>query len=243
LTTILTAVVGLVWVQVRIGPPKLALHRVKGEFAEGFYYCASMSATTIYNDIDKTMLVRMSSLDAAGIYAAAYRLIDLVFIPVRSLLTAALPGYFRAGCEGLAGTVRHMMRIMPKAVGYAAFSVVAVVVCAPVVPHVLGAEYTRTVEALRWLALLPPLRAIHYFLADSLTGAGYQGLRTSIQASVAAFNILLNVWLIPLYSWRGAVASSLASDALLAALLLPTLVFMKGREAAYVKCAVPETHI
>jgi O-antigen/teichoic acid export membrane protein len=30
------------------------------------------------------------------------------------------------------------------------------------------------------------------------------------------FNILLNLWLIPAYSWRGAAWSSLASDGLLA---------------------------
>jgi hypothetical protein len=33
---------------------------------------------------------------------------------------------------------------------------------------------------------------------------------------VAVFNVLINLWIIPLYSWRGAAWSSLASDALLA---------------------------
>jgi O-antigen/teichoic acid export membrane protein len=33
---------------------------------------------------------------------------------------------------------------------------------------------------------------------------------------VAIFNVLLNLWLIPAYSWRGAAWSSIASDALLA---------------------------
>jgi O-antigen/teichoic acid export membrane protein len=56
---------------------------------------------------------------------------------------------------------------------------------------------------------------MHYFLADTLTGAGYQALRTCIQAGVGAFNILINLWLIPAYSWRGAAWASIASDALL----------------------------
>jgi hypothetical protein len=33
---------------------------------------------------------------------------------------------------------------------------------------------------------------------------------------VALFNVLINIWIIPLYSWRGAAWSSIASDALLA---------------------------
>jgi O-antigen/teichoic acid export membrane protein len=49
-----------------------------------------------------------------------------------------------------------------------------------------------------------------------LAGAGYQGLRTFIHVGVAAFNVLINFWLIPTYSWRGAAWSSIASDALLA---------------------------
>jgi O-antigen/teichoic acid export membrane protein len=83
------------------------------------------------------------------------------------------------------------------------------------VPYVLGPEYFRIVEALRWLAVLPMLKAVHYFLADTLTGAGYQGVRTFIQAGVGAFNVLINLWLIPAYSWRGAAWASIASDALL----------------------------
>ena len=83
------------------------------------------------------------------------------------------------------------------------------------VPRVIGPEYARSAEALRWLAPLPVLKGLHYFLSDSLTGAGYQGLRTAIQTAVAAFNILINLWIIPAYSWRGAAWSSIASDALL----------------------------
>jgi O-antigen/teichoic acid export membrane protein len=84
------------------------------------------------------------------------------------------------------------------------------------VPFVLGPEYQRSVEALRWLAFIPLLRASHYFFSDALTGAGYQGVRTGIQAAVAIFNVLINFWLIPQYSWRGAAWASLASDGLLA---------------------------
>jgi hypothetical protein len=36
-----------------------------------------------------------------------------------------------------------------------------------------------------------------------------------VQAGVAIFNVLVNLWIIPAYSWRGAAWSSIASDALL----------------------------
>ena len=70
---------------------------------------------------------------------------------------------------------------------------------------------------------------MHYFLADTLTGAGFQAVRTCIQAGVGAFNILLNLWLIPAYSWRGAAWSSIASDALLVC-GVATAVFLLSRQ-------------
>jgi O-antigen/teichoic acid export membrane protein len=84
------------------------------------------------------------------------------------------------------------------------------------VPLVLGADYHESVEALRWLAALPLLRTVQYFGADALTGAGFQGSRTVGQLGIAALNILLCLWLLPLYSWRGAAWASLASDGALA---------------------------
>jgi len=93
---------------------------------------------------------------------------------------------------------------------------VGILVGAGLIPYVLGAEYERSVEALRWLAFIPLLRAGHYFFSAALTGAGYQDIRTGIQAAVAIFNVLINFWLIPQYSWRGAAWASLASDGLLA---------------------------
>jgi O-antigen/teichoic acid export membrane protein len=105
--------------------------------------------------------------------------------------------------------------LLLRTLGYSSSVCVVMLLCAGIVPHVLGPEYARTAEALRWLAPLPILKGLHYFLSDSLTGAGHQGLRTAIQASVAAFNVLINLWIIPAYSWRGAAWSSIASDTLL----------------------------
>lgn len=213
--SILAAATGVTWVTLSLGWPKLALHRLRGEGSEGFHFSVSLSAQTIYNDIDKTMVARLSTLDAAGIYAAAYRLIDVSFIPVRALLNAAYPGFFRHGAEGLEASMAYGQRLVRRILPYSVLAFVGLTVGAPVVPHILGHDYARVTEALRWLALLPVLKTLHYFIADALTGAGHQGLRTSIQMGVAVFNVVVNLWVIRDYGWRGAAWSSLASDGLL----------------------------
>ena len=73
---------------------------------------------------------------------------------------------------------------------------------------------------------------MHFFIADALTGAGRQGTRTVIQIGVAAFNILINLWIIPAYGWRGAAWSSIASDGLLALALMLVVTYLREREQA-----------
>ena len=102
-----------------------------------------------------------------------------------------------------------------RALLYSAALFIVLWLSAPLLPLVLGANYAQTARALRWLALLPILRSGHIFLADSLSGAGFQGLRSAIQAAVAGINIALNIAILPRYGWLGAAWTSLASDGLL----------------------------
>jgi O-antigen/teichoic acid export membrane protein len=217
---------------------KLAPHRIKSELLEGLYFAGGLSAQTIYNDVDKTMLARLSTLGANGIYSAAYRLIDVAFIPVSSVLYAAYPGYFRHGKGEAQATYKYAKQLMPRPIGFSLLAFVGLLAGAPLVPKILGSDYSRTVEALRWLAILPLLKTVHYFFADALSGAGYQGLRMCLQIVVAVFNVLVNLWVIPAYAWRGAAWSSLASDGFLALLMWIAITALQRRPAANAMNAV-----
>jgi O-antigen/teichoic acid export membrane protein len=238
--SILTTFIAMRWVNRQLDHPVLALWRIKPELLEGCYFSVSLSSQSIYNDIDKTMLVQLSTLDGAGIYAAAYRLIDVAFLPVRSLLWAMYPSFFRHGQAGIGASTKYARRLLPRALAYSLLACVALFVAAPIVPHLLGAEYARTTVALRWLSPLPLLKTLHYFVADSLTGAGRQGLRTAVQVCVAVFNVLLNLWLIPAYSWRGAAWSSLASDGMLAVSLWIVVLWLGRQQPVPAELAASE---
>jgi len=205
---------GLVFV--KLGAPQFNFSHSGAETRDGLYFSISLSAQTIYNDIDKTMLARLGTLEAAGIYGAAYRVIDVSFAPVWSLLAAAYPNFFRVGAGGIAATLRFAKPLIFRGLGYAILALIALLAGAGIVPLILGSGYRPTEEALRWLAVLIPLKVIHFFLSDALVGAGYPGVRTLLHGGVAIFNVLINLWIIPAYSWRGAAWSSIASDALLA---------------------------
>jgi O-antigen/teichoic acid export membrane protein len=206
---------GIMQVTRQLGPPALGFRLNKSELKEGFYFAIGLASQTIYNDVDKTMLVRLSGLGATGVYGAAYRIVDVVFAPVASLVYAANARFFRHGANGIQESVGFARKLLRYTTAYGLVTTLVLVVASPVVPMFLGSDFAATASALRWLSPLVVFKSIHYFLADALTGSGFQGLRAAIQMAVAGFNVLLNLWLIPAYSWKGAAWASLASDGLL----------------------------
>ncbi len=225
-SSLISAVMAAMLVHHFLGTPKLALSRIKSEFKEGIYFSISNSAYTIYNDIDKTMLARLSTLAATGIYAAAYRLIDVIFIPVISIAGAAYADFFRKGKDGIAATLIFAKPLIAITSSYSVVAGIGLLLFSPIVPQILGDEYIQVVEALRWLAPIPLFRSMQHFGGDILSGTGFQGLRSSLEVITAFFNIGINFWLIPLYSWQGAAWASLASDGLLMMMLWSMVGFL-----------------
>jgi O-antigen/teichoic acid export membrane protein len=196
------------------GAPSFDWPALREDVPEGIYFSLGTAAATIYNDIDKVMLAKVSFV-AAGIYAAAYRIIDVSMTPIRALMSAAYPHFFRRGMEGMGSAHSYAVTQIKRASIYSIVLFFFLWFSAPLLPMVLGSNYAQTAEALRWLALIPVLRSFHVFLADSLSGAGFQGLRSVIQIAIALINIALNMVILPKYGWLGAAWTSLASDGLL----------------------------
>jgi O-antigen/teichoic acid export membrane protein len=213
--SLLAAAAAIVTVTVCIGRPKLTLSLLFHRGLEGFGYSFAGSTSSVYNDLDKTMLSHYGMNQANGVYTLAYRILDIATIPISALQDAALPRLFQRGRSGLGMVTdlssRLLKRILPVSVLLAA----GVFMIAPVVPRLLGQGFMETMSALRWLCLILVFRSIHQITGSALTGAGFQSYRTVAQVAAALFNFALNLWLIPQYGWHGAAWSSLATDAAL----------------------------
>jgi O-antigen/teichoic acid export membrane protein len=223
------AIASLILVHQEIAPARPKLQQIIPDLRQGSYFAIGLSAQSVYNDIDKTMLASLASVEATGLYAAAYRLIEVAFVPMRSILDASYTRFFKAGKTGIQGTWLVARKLLPMMAGYGGLAAVGLALGAPIVPWILGPEYAMAVPALQWLAPIVLLKGLHYIAADTLTGADLQGYRSITQIGVAAFNILLNLWMIPRYGWQGAVMSSLASDGLLMVILWGFVALHHGR--------------
>ena len=231
LSTLAATIYSVVAVTRSLGLPSLKLRLSRAELKEGFYFAVSQASQTVYNDIDKTMLVRFGGLEATGIYGAAYRVVDAAFAPVSALVGAAAARFFRHGKSGIAGSTRFARKLLPYTAGYGLLAAAFLFVASPILPALLGKGFATASLALQWLSPLVLLKSIHYFFADSLSAAGHQGLRASVQLGIVGLNVLLNLWLIPAYSWRGAAWASLASDGALAVGLFAAILTLRRRGA------------
>lgn len=197
---------------------------------EGFFFSLSASAVTINSEVDRSMLVALDSPIAAGIYGAGYRFIDIGFLPIMSVLSASYARFFKHGEKGLSGTIEFAKKLFPSAVMYGLLFGLCLIIFAPFTPKLLGEEYLEAKNVLFWLSPVILLGGIQFLAADSLTGAGFQRSRSFIQVAAAALNISLNFILIPIYSWKGAIAATLCSESFKTILLWLTVIILYIKE-------------
>ncbi len=200
---------------------------------EGLSFSFSSSAISLYNDLDKAMLVSYGMFAAAGIYGAAYRVIDVVSTPIVSLFAAASPRLFRSGAQaGPAGVAPETTRLLRWGTCFGLLAAPLLAVCAPLLPRLFGHSFAASAGALQLLCLLPLLRGLHYAWGTAITACASQWLRTGTQAGAALLNLLLNVWFIPRWGWQGAAAASLLTDGVLALASFAIFRFLIARQQA-----------
>ena len=218
-SSLIASLAGIVAVVRCSSMPRLRPDLLIPSLREGFHFSTSLATQYIYDGIDKTMLARLSTVEAAAIFAVACRFIEAAMLPIRAVAAATYPEFFRQGAGGVTSAFAFARRILRRSVLYGLASSLALFLAAGLVPYIMGRSYAESAVALRWLCVLPLIKCVHAFLTDTLTGSDYQWQRSSLQIGIAVFNVLINFWLIPAFHWRGAAWSSVLTNALLMVLL------------------------
>ena len=213
-SSVVMASVTILLITNMLGLPRPILSELKSNIVQGFYFSISTSANNINANLDKSMLSKISGVGATGIYASAYRFIDVGNTPILALFGATYTRFFKHGASGIRASLSFGKKLLPILSLYAIASVAGYLLLAPFVPVILGEDYQDAVKALLWLSPLPAIATFHYLAADVLTGSGNQKSRSIVQVGTAIVNVLLNIILIPLFSWKGAAIATLISDSL-----------------------------
>jgi O-antigen/teichoic acid export membrane protein len=216
IVSVLSALAAVITVMVTFGAPKFSPSLLKKRAWEGFGFSFATSSSSVYNDVDKTLLSHYGMNRANGIYTTAYRIIDFATMPLYALRDAMIPKLFQAARDGIEPAAALGYRLLKRSLLLNLVIFILLLVTAPILPMIVGRGFAGSVSAVRWLALIPVLRSIHQMTGTVLLAAGYQKYRTATQLVAAGFNFLINLWLIPHFGWLGAAWASLATDGSLA---------------------------
>ena len=204
--------------------PSLSDARAGAPFALG------LASWQVKENVDQTMLLRAGFAADAGVYAAGYRIVGFAFLPIRAVISATYPRFFRTGGESLSAAVRLARRLAVPTVAFSAVIALASLTVLPWASRLLGSGFADTALVVQALALVPLLHVLQYLAGNALTGAGSVRLRTSLQVAAAAVAIAGNLILVPRYSWRGAVLVTYSVEAALAVALWAAVAVLLARQ-------------
>lgn len=202
----------------RVGTPEFDGKLLYRRSVEGLGFSFAGTTEAVNNDLDKVMLAHYGMYVQNGFYTLAYRVLDFATSPIVALNTVITQRHFQISKSGAHSMLRLAVKSIGAAIAMGAAIAAVLWVCSPLLPRITGRDFSGAILVLRYLCLLPLIRGIHQMAGSMVTGAGHQNWRTATQASVAVLNLVLNLFWIRSYGWRGAVWSTLASDGTLAIL-------------------------
>lgn len=232
LSTAMVAVYSLWLVRHNLGRPRWPRRpSFLATVRAGLPFAFAAIALKLYVDIDKTMLARLASLEAAGIYSAGYRIIDMAAVPLMSLLATTMPGFFREGAaKNTQQRINTTLWLAPVPIVYALAVGTITFLLAGYAPLLLGESFADTTSSLRWLSWLPLVSLARLLPQHLLVGGDQLRILVIILVFGAFLNIGLNLIFIPLWEWRGAAMSTYASELGMALFMTATLLIRRHSE-------------
>ncbi|MEK7426247.1 MAG: polysaccharide biosynthesis C-terminal domain-containing protein [Actinomycetota bacterium] len=181
-------------------------------------YSLGITGMSFQNDGDKAVLAAYGYREETGLYAAAYRIVQLGLLPVGVLFGVSHQRFLQHQ-EGERN--QHLRRSIKFAAVTASYGLVFagfVVLIAPVLPRLVGEDFRGSVEMVRWLSPLVLLRSLALFPSNGLMGLGKTFMRSILLVVTAVVSMVLYIVLVPIMNWRGAVLGTMIGEALLAVL-------------------------
>lgn len=145
---------------------------------EGKWFAGNQVIRAGQQNIDRLVLSACVDPATLAIYGVAQRFVQVGVIPVQAFLRTTYPVFFKEGKRGLRHSVKYGLSILPKVVAIASVASVLLIVFSSYVTEFIGQNYSRSVEYLRYLAPTLIVLAFNYVVADALSGADKQRLRT-----------------------------------------------------------------
>ena len=209
----------------KLGRPRPAFY--PRDLGDGFIYALEFASMAALRDLDKPIVADTLGASTAGSYAAAFRIVDTACVPVRALLRTTYVRYFHHAGQGASAAIAFARRVLPIMAGISLVLALGLLVCAPIIPWLIGEDYAPSVPIIRWMAVYPLVFGLSAMGADLLRGLNLQRARLYVM-------LFTTVTYVPIV-WAGAkifgAEGAAIARTLSQAMLLFATVWIIGRVA------------
>lgn len=185
----------------------------------GFPFAITNGLSTVYIRIDVVFLSYMATSAIVGLYEAANNLTMRLNIVARTLNIALYPFLSSEFAKDKQSLQRYTGRTVRLLV--IPGTLIAALLWAfgdSIVVLIYGSKFVAAIQAVKWLALIIPLRFIDTSLEVALSASNREGKRAMAVFIAALTNLLLNFILIPAYQMMGAVYATLITECMMCAM-------------------------
>ncbi len=208
-----------IWVLTRT-LPAAGLRVLPGGFSKddrnmALSFSVPMVGSNLQLDGDKTVLNAYGMEPVAGVYGAAFRVINMAFTPIRALQSAMHNRLLPHDADDHGLHVRraksfawlNMATILP--IGVILFFGVELF------EPLLGEDFAESSRMARWLLIFMPIKALSGVPIGALLGLGRTTTRAWVMGISAVVSLALYIALIPSLSWVGAVIGTVVGELVL----------------------------
>ena len=179
-------------------------------------FAATSILYTIYYSIDVVMLNQLVGNYATGIYNATYKLISILtlfYSVYGAVVYPVMSKMFKNDKKLLVITFEKSIKYLLLII--IPFAIAIMIYSTDIVHLIYGNEYDAASSALSILIWTISLLFVNG-VCNNLLNASYKEVTiTKIYAIAAVFNVVLNLILIPYYSYNGAATATVLSDLLI----------------------------
>ena len=184
-----------------------------GHVGEGLTFAAESALGASARDLDKPVVLEVAGAEAAGTYAAAFRIVETLGMPVRALASASYARMFQLAHVDPAQCVAYANRLIPIAAIIAGTCGLCFAIAAGFLPLVFGERYDALPLIVRLAAIFPLLAGLYGIWADALSATGRQHVRLGIVGASLGLTVTL-CWIgVHAHGLEGAAVARVAAMA------------------------------
>ena len=215
---IISLAVGIWIYRARFGKlrPTIDTELWKSLFKASVPFAITNGLSSLYVRVDVVFLSYLATSAVVGLYEAANNLTVRLNVLARTVSIAIYPFLSSEFAKNKQSLQRYMARTIRLLVIPSAL--IAAVLWAfgdRIVIMVYGGKFGAAVQAVKWLALIMPLKFIDTSLEVALSASNREGKRAMAVLVAALTNLLLNFILIPTYQMMGAVYATVLTEGVL----------------------------